>query len=251
MTHAQHVSEPIELSEDATVGGLVAAVPGRSRIFEQLGIDYCCGGKLPLADACRKKGFDPHTVVQMIAAFDSTSAAPPDETNPTTMTLTALAAHIEQTHHAYLRGEFPRLDTITEKVARVHGEHDPRLVQVRQAFVALAEEMLRHMAKEEHVLFPMIRDLETSQDLSALHCGSLSYPIRQMESEHNSAGGGIALMRELTDGFTPPAWACNTYRAMLDALAQLERDLHLHVHKENNVLFPRALELERTLETQT
>jgi regulator of cell morphogenesis and NO signaling len=249
MSHAFHVSEPIELSENATVGGLVAAVPARSRIFEQLGIDYCCGGKLPLAEACRKKGLDPRTVVQMLAAFDAAQSGPAEAIDPLSMTLTALADHIEATHHAYLKTELPRLDAITEKVARVHGEHDSRLAQVRQAFAALSEEMHSHMAKEERILFPMIRALEASGDLSVLHCGSLAHPIRQMEAEHDSAGGGLALMRELTDGFTPPAWACNTYRAMLDALAHLERDLHLHVHKENNVLFPQAVELENTLRT--
>ena len=246
MTHTHHTAEPVALTENAIVGGLVAAVPARSRVFEQLGIDYCCGGKLPLAEACRKKGLDPHTVVQMLAAFD-TAAAPAPELNPATMTLTALADHIVATHHAYLRTELPRLDVITEKVARVHGSHDARLAGVRQAFVALSDEMHSHMHKEEQILFPMIRQLEDSRDLSVLHCGSLAHPINQMESEHDSAGGSLALMRELSDGFAPPDWACNTYRAMLDGLAQLERDLHQHVHKENNVLFPRAMELEASL----
>lgn len=247
MSHVVIPAGPVALSPETTVGSLVAAKPSRSRIFEQLGIDYCCGGKIALAEVCQKKGLDPNTVVKMLAAMDSLQASQADAVNPATLPLSELADHIERTHHAYLREELPRLDTITEKVARVHGEHDPRLIKVRAAFVALSEEMHSHMAKEERILFPMIRQLDQSRDLSALHCGTLANPIRQMESEHDSAGGALALMREKTDGFTPPDWACNTYRAMLDGLAVLERDLHQHVHKENNVLFPRALELEQTL----
>ncbi len=247
MAHVSTPCEPAVLSPEATVGGLVAAKPGRSRIFEQLGIDYCCGGKVALAVACDKKGLDTNTVIQMLAAFDSLGAAPAEAVDPAGMTLAALADHIEQTHHAYLKTELPRLDFITEKVSRVHGDHDPRLAEMRTAFVGLSQEMLSHMQKEEHILFPMIRRLEQSRNASILHCGTLANPIHQMESEHDSAGGAMARMRELTDNFTPPAWACNTYRAMLDALAQLERDLHQHVHKENNVLFPRALEFEQSL----
>jgi len=247
MSHVVNPVGPVSLSPESTIGSLVAAKPSRSRIFEQLGIDYCCGGKIPLSEACQKKGLDTSTVVKMLVAMDSAASNPADAVNPATMSLSDLADHIEHTHHAYLREELPRLDAITEKVARVHGEHDTRLSKVRAAFTALNEEMLSHMLKEERILFPMIRQLEAAQDPSVLHCGTLANPIRQMESEHDSAGGGMALMRELTDEFTPPDWACNTYRAMLDGLAVLERDLHQHVHKENNVLFPRSIQLEQSL----
>lgn len=246
MAHVSVFCDPAELSTRTTVGSLVASRPARSRIFEQLGIDYCCGGKIPLAEACGKKGFDSHTVLQMLRALDQAASAEP-HVDAASMTLAALADHIETTHHAYLRIELSRLDVITEKVARVHSEHDPRLVQVRATFRAFMEELHSHMLKEERILFPMVRQLEKTRDTSVLHCGTLANPIRQMEHEHDGAGDGLARMRELTDGFTPPAWACNTYRVMLDALAQLERDMHQHMHKENNVLFPRALELERSL----
>lgn len=247
MSHVTLSPELVTLSLEATVGALVASKPARSRIFEQLGIDYCCGGKIPLAEACQKKGLDPQATLRMLGALDAVTASATSTVDPANLTLSALADHIVQTHHAYLRTELPRLDTITEKVARVHGQHDPRLVEVRAAFVELAEEMTTHMAKEENVLFPMIRQLEASRDLTALHCGSLAHPIQQMEKEHESAGGGLARMRELSDNFTPPVWGCNTYRAMLDGLSQLEQDLHQHVHKENNILFPQALALEAQL----
>lgn len=225
-----------------TVGSIVAQRPALSRVFEQVGIDYCCGGKIPLDEACRKKGIDPTQLLATLAQ----AAAMPSETgvNAAAMTLTSLVEHIEATHHGYLKTELPRLEAMTKKVAAVHGEHDARLAQVRDTYAGLAAEMGSHMMKEEQILFPMIRQLEASATLPAFHCGSVGNPIRVMEMEHDQAGAALATMRTLTDGFTPPDWACNTYRAMLDALAHLEDDLHQHVHKENNILFPRAIALE-------
>ncbi|MEI6084741.1 MAG: iron-sulfur cluster repair di-iron protein [Verrucomicrobiota bacterium] len=222
-----------------TVGSIVAQRPALSRVFEEAGIDYCCGGKLPLAEACRKKGIDPQAFLLKLTATTATNATGVDAA---AMTLTALADHIETTHHAYLKSELPRLEAMTEKVARVHGGEDARLQQVHATFLALAAEMASHMMKEEQILFPMVRQLESSATAPVFHCGSLANPIGQMELEHEHAGAALAKLRELTDGFNPPDWACNTYRAMLDALAHLEGDLHQHVHKENNILFPRAIE---------
>ena len=225
-----------------TVGSLVAKQPGLSRVFEQAGIDYCCGGKIPLDQACRKKGIDPQ---QLLARLEKAAATTgPADVDAATMSLTGLADHIETSHHAFLRTELPRLDVMTQKVATVHGAHDVRLAQIRDTYAGLAAEMTRHMMKEEQILFPMIRQLAASPTVPAFHCGSLANPIRQMEMEHDQAGLALAKMRQLSDGFTPPDWACNTYRAMLDALAHLEHDLHQHVHKENNILFPRAVALE-------
>lgn len=226
-----------------TVGDLVRQSPNRARVFEALSIDYCCGGKLPLDDACRRKGIKIDDVLQQLATCDSNRTEKP-AIDPDAMGLTELADHIEQTHHAYLKEELPRLDFMTEKVARVHGDKEPRLQQVREAFVALKAELEPHMMKEERILFPIVRQLESSNSKQNFECGSVSNPIRQMEHEHEQAGDQLAILRESTDGFVPPEWACNTYRAMLDGLAQLESDLHQHIHKENNVLFPKTLELE-------
>lgn len=229
-----------------TVGEVVARHPGLSRVFEEAGVDYCCGGKKSLEEVCREKGFDPQEFVETLedAAQSAENAGHVDTLS---MSLTELADHIVQVHHGYLRKELPRLSGLTEKVARVHGEKDARLEQVRGTFAALTESLSAHTMKEEQVLFPMIRQLEASDTLPAFHCGSIGNPIRQMESEHQDAGAALETLRRLTDGHTPPDWACNTYRAMLDALAQLERDLHQHIHKEDSVLFPRAIELESTL----
>ncbi len=225
-----------------TVGELVTRHPKLSRVFEELGIDYCCGGKKTLEEVCAKKGLDSGSLlVQLEKSAASVDASPVDAAS---MSLTDLADHIEQTHHAYLKAELPRLDRMTEKVATVHGEKEQRLAEIRETFVALANELSSHMMKEERVLFPMVRQLEASTGKPSFHCGSLAHPIRQMESEHDFVGSGLEKLNTLTGGYTPPDWACNTYRAMLDGLHQFERDLHQHIHKENNVLFPRALDME-------
>jgi regulator of cell morphogenesis and NO signaling len=236
------------LGLQTTVGELVKERPARCRVFEQLQIDYCCGGAESLTVACSKRSLDPQTVLQQIQQSDSQSA-PGDEdlVDADAMSLTDLADHIEQAHHAYLKAELPRLDAMTQKVLEVHGEADPRLADVRRAFVGLYQELSSHLMKEEQVLFPMIRQLESSVGVPAFHCGSVANPIRQMEYEHDSAGNALAVMRDSTDGYQAPQWACNTYRAMLDGLKQLERDLHQHIHKENNVLFPKAIRREAEL----
>jgi regulator of cell morphogenesis and NO signaling len=227
-----------------TVGGIVAQKPALSRVFEQESIDYCCGGKKTLDEVCHKKGIDAQVLLATLEA--SLQASPEEPTvNPASMTLTDLANHIEETHHAYLRTEFPRLDIMTEKVAAVHGEKNESLYAVRQTFLALVEELTSHMMKEEQILFPMVRQLESDEPASGFHCGSITNPIRQMEVEHDIAGSALETLNELTEGYTPPEWACNTYRAMLDGLAHLESDMHQHIHKENNVLFPRAIEMEK------
>lgn len=232
------------LDTHMTVGELVKDRPARSRIFEQLKIDYCCGGKIPLGEACAKKGLDAEQVLRQIQSADADSESFVDAN---AMSLTELADHIEQTHHAYLKAELPRLDFMTRKVAAVHGEGEPRLHDIRETFVAFQDELLNHMQKEEQVLFPMIRQIEQADGPVQFHCGSLANPIRMMENEHDTAGNALKKFRTLTDDFTPPQWACNTFRAMYDAFAVLEPNMHQHVHKENNVLFPKALDREADL----
>lgn len=226
-----------------TVGNLVRQKPSRSRVFDQLGIDFCCGGKVSLQRACEKRGLAVASVVAQLAEND-TRGIPGDHVDADAMRLTELCDHIEATHHAYLKQELPRLGQMTEKVARVHSDKEPKLQEIRQIFVELRAEMEPHMLKEEKILFPMIRQLEASVDLPKFHCGTLENPIRQMEHEHDQAGDALARIRVAADDFIPPEWACNTYRAMLDGLRHLDGNMHQHVHKENNVLFPKAAELE-------
>jgi regulator of cell morphogenesis and NO signaling len=224
------------LSISTTVGQLVVERPSRARIFEKHGIDYCCGGKLPLSEACAKRGVDAAAVLAAIQAADIAAPAERDWSN---VSLSQLADHIEQTHHDYLRAELPRLSAMSKKVAAVHGDERPELPELARVFAEFAGELFEHMLKEETLVFPMIRAIERGEPTAA--ADELSSPVQLMEEEHDNAGRALERMRELTDGYTPPLAACNTYRALFDGLAQLEGDMHAHVHKENNILFPRAL----------
>ncbi len=228
-----------DITADTTVGEIVRASPARSRIFETLGIDYCCGGKRPLAEACQAKGLDPATVVAMLSALDGSAAMA--QTDPDTLTLTQLCDHIEHVHHDYLREELPRLDFMTRKVAAVHGDGEPRLLAVRQVFENFCEKISAHTAEEEAQVFPAIRELEADGGDKTAAASILEAAFEKLEDEHEKTGAALSHFHELTDGYMPPEWACNPFRALYDGLERLEKDMHQHVHKENNVLFPRAL----------
>lgn len=230
----------------ATVGQWVAEHPQTSRIFEAAKIDYCCGGRKPLAQACLEHQLDPEQILaQLIQAADTPDEQP--ERNWPQIGLAALCDHIEQTHHAYLRQELPRLTNLIAKLVNVHGAAHGELAEVEQYFADLRSELEPHMFKEEQILFPAIRRLEQADTEQRFPFGTVANPIRMMEIEHDTAGNAMARIRELTSDYLPPADACNTYRATLDALLTLEQDLHVHIHKENNILFPSAIEREQSL----
>ncbi len=229
--------------EELTVGEMVVENPSRARVFERFGIDYCCGGKIPLAEACAKRGANLEAVLEALRKSEA-NVSPGPEKDWSRESMTSLVDHIIATHHTYLREEFPRLTRMTERVAEVHGERHLELPKVRDVFAALRGELEQHMQKEEQILFPMIKQLDSGSSTAAGHCGTIEDPIRMMEQEHDKAGDALGMLRELTGGFAIPADACNTYRVMLDSLAKLEADLHQHIHKENNILFPGALAVE-------
>ncbi|MCK6439893.1 MAG: iron-sulfur cluster repair di-iron protein [Planctomycetes bacterium] len=229
-------------TQETQVGTLVAERPSRARVFERYGIDYCCGGKLSLAEACAKKNIRADELLGALRKADATSE--PAQRDWNQAPLHQLLDHILATHHVYLHEELPRLARIVDKVARVHGENHPELLRVREIYVSMAGELNLHMQKEEHILFPLIRQLETATSAPRFHCGTVENPINVMLMEHDSTGEALAAIRKATKDYAPPPDACNTYRAMLDGLAQLERDTHQHIHLENNVLFPRAQALE-------
>lgn len=224
---------------ETTIGELVRAVPSRSRIFENLGIDYCCGGKKPLAEVCQTKHLDTTTVIAMLTALDATPAT--SSANPDTMTLAELCDHIEEFHHGYLREELPRLDFMTRKVAAVHGDHDPRLHKVRTVFEGFNAEMTAHTKEEDEVIFPAIRQLTAANGNRTAVAAGLKETLTRLEAEHDHVGTALVQLKALTDSYNPPEWACNTFRALYDGLAKLEKNTHQHIHKENNVLFPKAL----------
>ena len=211
-----------------TVAELVLEQPSRSRVFEELGVDYCCGGKRSLTDACESRGIALHDAV---AALESAANDPSGERDWTQVPLPELCDHIVSTHHEHLREELPRLDTLLEKVVRAHGEERPELAELRETFTLLRSELEEHMATEEEQLFPLVRSggpFDAEQ-------------VAELEHDHEWAGSALAKLRELSVGYDLDRALCNTHRATLDGLRELELDLHQHIHEENNVLFPRAL----------
>ena len=232
------------MSLNATVGELVVKRPSNARVFERFGIDYCCGGRLPLAVACERKGIDPAAV---LAALEQDADRPQaQERDWSAASFGEITSHIESTHHAYLKRELPRLEQLTDRVAARHGEGHPELRQLHQVFLGFKAELEAHMAKEERVLFPMCRGFDGSTAVALqFHCGSIQNPVAVMVHEHDRAGDDLRQMRELTGDYVPPKGACSSYRALLAGLAELEADMHRHVHLENNILFPRAVAAER------
>ena len=226
------------ISAENHVAALVLEEPSRARVFERFGIDYCCGGKVPLALACAERGLDVGVVTAALAEPPSRG---PEDVDWSAASLATLVDHIVEHHHAYLREELPPLTALVEKVVRAHGDAHPELAEVQEAFTAVAHELGDHMLQEEQVVFPACVALEDAPETAPTALGS---PIAVMLHEHDEVGAGLARLRELTAGYEPPVDACNSYRAMLDRLRTLELDMHRHVHEENNVLFPRALTLE-------
>jgi regulator of cell morphogenesis and NO signaling len=228
------------ITADTRVADLVLEQPTRARVFERFGIDYCCGGKTPLATACEERGVD---VEAVITALSEPIAAEAEDVDWRSVPVADLVDHIVGHHHAYLREELPPLRALVDKVANVHGDRHPELLEVQVVFHATADELEQHMAKEEHILFPACVALERGVD-GGFPFGSVENPIRMMVHEHDDVANGLAALRSATDGYAPPVDACNSYRAMLERLAVLETDTHRHVHEENNILFPRAIALE-------
>lgn len=218
---------------NASLGDLVTADPRRARVLERLGLDYCCGGQRTLAVAATAKGLDAAEVAVELDLPDP-EPAPEWQSLPTA----ALADAIVATHHAYLWDEMEPLRALVDKVASVHGERHAELAAIRMDYHALADELAPHLLKEERILFPEIRALDAGRP--AMGPGVVG-PIQMMMFEHDAAGEILARLREASGGYTTPADGCASYRSMMERLAILEADLHEHIHKENNVLFPKAL----------
>ncbi len=231
-----------------TVRDIALEQPAAIRIFEKFGIDYCCGGRKPLTQACEERSLNVEAVLAAIA--DAEEVHQPASRDCAAAPLEALCGHIVETHHAYIRSELPRLRQLAQKAVSRHGESHPELGQIQHLVESAGEDLLQHLSKEEMILFPYITNLErnlASCGPRALGCfGSVRNPIRMMMAEHDAAGQALAQIRELSQDFTPPESACPTYRGFYAALADFARDLHCHVHLENNVLFPRAIELDET-----
>ncbi|NGM68217.1 iron-sulfur cluster repair di-iron protein [Natronolimnobius sp. AArcel1] len=225
----------LDIDPADSLGDLVASNPASSRVFDDLGIDYCCGGDRSLATACEAGGYDLETVRGRIVAVQSDG-----EIEHEWETLTQLANLIVWEHHRYLRTELEPLRDLVEKVAGVHGDREPALRTVETEFAALADELDSHIADEEHRAFPLIKKLDDGVALTNEERKTLRDELEQFEADHDETGDRLERLHTLTDGYEIPDDACTSYRAMLERLAALERNTHMHVHRENNVLFPRA-----------
>jgi regulator of cell morphogenesis and NO signaling len=219
------------------VGEIVAERPAHSRIFQAFGIDFCCQGGRTLREACEKKGIALESVVEQLEA--GARDKPEPEWNPAELPPAELVTHIVDTHHQFLRSEMPRVLAMAARVAQVHGGHTPSLLKVLEVYQRMIEELASHMMKEEQMLFPAIIRLARGEAAAM----PLDGPIACMIHEHEDAGADLEELRKLTNGFVPPPEACNTYRALFAGLAEMETDVHRHIHLENAVLFPSALAL--------
>jgi len=228
------------VTTDQTLAEVVNASDGSARVLESFGLDYCCGGARRLDDACSEAGVDPTAVVDALS-----NLTPGPEPDWMSMGPVELVDHLESVHHAYLHTELGRLDALADKVTDVHGDRHPELHDVHATYQDLRADLEPHLMKEEQVLFPMIRELASASTAPDFHCGSLQNPISVMLAEHDHVGELLSTLRTQTDEYRTPADGCASYRAFYDGLADLEHDTHLHVHKENNVLFPAVIALEQ------
>jgi regulator of cell morphogenesis and NO signaling len=232
-----------------TVREVALENPAAARVFERLSIDYCCGGGKSLEEACLASHLSLDEVLDALDAAADTERASQKERNWGKEPLSELIAHIDETHHKFTRAEIERLGPLFDKVCAAHGKNHPELLQLRAIFRGLAQELTSHLMKEEAVLFPYVIRMEEAvigrEPILPPPFGTVQNPIFMMEHEHDSAGEALRALRKASRDYEPPAEACTSYKTLYRALEAFEADLHRHIHLENNILFPRALEMER------
>lgn len=224
------------LTLQTKVSDIVTAIPQAADIFRALRIDFCCGGKIPLEEAAKKRGHDPEAVLGRITELE-TKLAECRDTRPGELAEPELVQYIQTKHHAFLREELPALTPYVTKLARVHGERHPELLRVQELFAALKQELLEHTEDEDRNVFPLVLKFVENPDPEASE--QLKPHMTELEREHEQAGSLLKELREITGDFLPPADACGTYKLVYRRLAALEKDTFEHIHLENNVLFER------------
>ncbi|HJZ81568.1 MAG TPA: iron-sulfur cluster repair di-iron protein [Pyrinomonadaceae bacterium] len=234
------------LDPNMTVRELALQIPNGTRVLEQAKIDYCCGGNDLLRDACQSAGVDLELLEQMLATNSGGATAATIDFEQ--LTLNELITHILDTHHVFTRNEMARLEVLAAKVVAAHGENHSELLAISSLLRQLCDDLMQHMFKEEQILFPFIVKLEQSVRQNGpppfAPFGTVNHPVRMMTMEHETAGEILRELRKLSSDYAVPPDACASYQALYQSLAALERDLHQHIHLENNVLFPQAIALE-------
>lgn len=243
------ISKLKEGAKPETIGQMVVKDYRRAEVFRKFGLDFCCGGKKTLTQACEKKGIDVVAVKEALNKIDAQTSAQID--NYDAWELDFLADYIVNKHHTYVKESHPMIFEFSQKVARVHGDRHPELIQLANDYIEIAEELTMHMQKEEMILFPYIKKLvaakKSGEEIERPPFGSIENPINMMEKEHTAVGEISERMKEMSNHFTPPEDACNSYRVLYAKLNEYDIDLHHHIHLENNILFKKALDLESEL----
>jgi len=244
----------MNLDATRTIRELAIEIPNATRTFEKLGIDYCCGGAKSLRDACAHAHISVADVLRALEQGSGDRQAPEAELPESIAgSLSDLIDHILTAHHGYVKQELPRIHQLLNKVVSVHEKNHPELGNIQKIFQRVSAELISHMMKEENILFPYILKLEQTvgagQPMPRPMFGSITNPVHMMELEHDSAGAALKEISALSGDYTAPDDACFSYKAIYAALKEFETDLHQHVHLENNILFPRAIELEQSTGT--
>lgn len=239
----------MENLRNTTIGEIVKNDFRTADIFTLFGIDFCCGGKVSVSEACAQSGANESVVLAEIEKLQSGNQPPAHDFK--SWNIGFLADYIQNTHHQYVSKAIPQILPLAQKVADVHGENHPEVVLINELFDELAGELLSHMQKEEQILFPYIKKIvvdESAGRCSDSFCfGSILSPISVMEQEHENAGIILKELFRLSNGYTAPEDACNTFRVLYGKLKEFEDDLHRHIHLENNILFPKSIELEQAM----
>jgi len=243
------ISKRPEGVADETLGEIAAKDLRKAEVFKKYGLDFCCGGKKTVKEACAEKGIDVTKVEQELQNSDKTSfTARPLPYND--WNLDFLADYIVNTHHSYVKKTILDLRVYAEKVAKVHGAHHPELLQINKLAQEVCDEMSSHMVKEETVLFPYVKQLVTAKNagngtVKFGNLESVETPVNMMEMEHEVVGNNMDEIRKISNNYALPEDACASYSYLFKTLDEFENDLHIHVHLENNILFPKAIDLEK------
>jgi len=236
------------INSEMTVREVAVRVPESTRLFETLKIDYCCGGNRPLTEACASAGVQVDNVMSQLSALSKSGASDSATVEFQKLSLSELISHIIKTHHVFTKSEMGRIQALAGKVIGVHGANHPELLTVGELFQQLCADLNPHMFKEEQILFPYIIAMEQAetqnQPVPFAPFGTVKNPVRMMMMEHDTAGDILRKLRAVTSDYRVPADVCISYQTLYQALEGLEKDLHQHIHLENNVLFPKAVELE-------
>lgn len=238
----------MNINAQNTIAEVVSNNIKSAHIFKKYGIDFCCGGGKSIENACLSKNINVEILLKEIDALNDQKDK---ESDYNSFELTELINHIVQTHHAYIESNFPLLDAYITKVIKVHANHHEPLNEIGKLYDDLKAELIPHLQKEERILFPYITYLSACEKANIspnkMPFGSVSSPISQMQHEHDLAGEIMKKINTLTNQYTPPEWACNTFKALYAKLQEFEEDLHIHVHLENNILFKKAILLENEI----